>query len=290
MTWKEYFNLSRGQSRAAIILVSATVLSWLIYFTMPLWAGIKKQAVTADVKAKLALIQLDSSDKGYTNSSMEKFEPAKLTPFKFDPNTLDEAGFKKLGLRDKLISTLLNYRNKGGKFYNKESLKRIYGLHPDEFAQLEPYIDIPNERRQKYEKLNKPVVHVELNSADTSLLVQLNGVGSKTAWNIVQYRERLGGFAQVNQLQEVFGISPENYERMKPYCSVNPSRIKKINLSEATYAEINAHPYLKGELAKAITDFRKAKSYQLKNLNELKEIPLITDEIFRKIAPYLTIQ
>ena len=290
MTWKEYFNLSRGQSRAAFILVSATVLCWLVYFTMPLWAGLKKQAVTSDVKDKLALIQLDTAERKYANSSSEKIEPAKLTPFKFDPNTLDEAGFKKLGLRDKLISTLLNYRNKGGKFYNKESLKRIYGLHPDEFAQLEPYIDIPNESRQKYEKLERPVVHVELNSADTSLLVQLNGVGSKTAWNIAQYRERLGGFAQVNQLQEVFGISPENFARIKPNCTVNPSRIKKINLSEATYAEINAHPYLKGELAKAITDFRKAKSYQLKNLNELKEIPLITDEIFRKIAPYLTIQ
>lgn len=290
MSWKEYFNLSRGQSRAVFILVGITVLSWLVYFTMPLWAGMQKQHVSADVKAKLALLQMDSSQKGYANSTSERYEPAKLSPFAFDPNTLDEDGFKRLGLRPKLISTLLNYRNKGGKFYNKESLKRIYGLHPDEYAQLEPYINISDNGKPQFEKASKPNVHAELNSADTSVLVQLNGVGSKTAWNIVQYREKLGGFAHVNQLQEVFGISPENFARIKPNCSVNPSRIKKINLSEATYAEINAHPYLKGDIAKAITDFRKAKAYQLKNLNELKEIPLITDEIFRKIAPYLTIQ
>ena len=290
MNWKEYFHLSRGQSRAVFILTGLTMVVWLVYFTMPYWASSESATISEDVKAKLASIQFEEKEKSYGDAKSSDYKPASLTPFKFDPNTLDEEGFKRLGLRPKLISTLLNYRNKGGKFYNKESLKRIYGLHPDEYSQLEPYIDIAGSGSEKFDSKPKTSVRAELNSADTALLVQLNGIGSKTALNIVQYREKLGGFASVNQLQEVFGISPENFARIKPNCSVNPSLIKKINLSEATFAEINAHPYLKGEIAKAITDLRKAKSYQLKNLNELKENPLISDEIFRKIAPYLTIQ
>jgi DNA uptake protein ComE-like DNA-binding protein len=47
---------------------------------------------------------------------------------------------------------------------------------------------------------------------------------------------------------------------------------------------------LKGDIAKAIADFRKAKNYHIDNLQQLKEIQLINEEIFRKIAPYLSIQ
>ena len=44
--------------------------------------------------------------------------------FEFDPNTLDENGFRKLGLNDKVIHTLINYRSKGGHFKNVEDIKK----------------------------------------------------------------------------------------------------------------------------------------------------------------------
>ena len=63
--------------------------------------------------------------------------------------------------------------------------------------------------------------------------------------------------------------------------------VKRINLNEATFLEIHAHPYLRGELAKDIVDLRKQKNYHFENLLQLKEIELLDEKLFRKIAPYI---
>jgi competence ComEA-like helix-hairpin-helix protein len=116
---------------------------------------------------------------------------------------------------------------------------------------------------------------------------KLRGIGNKLSMNIVKYRIELGGFTRVEQLKEVWGISPETFELIKGNCHVNSKAIKKINLNEATLAEINVHPYLKGEIAKALVNYRKEHNYKIDNLLQIKEIELINDEIFRKIVPYL---
>jgi competence ComEA-like helix-hairpin-helix protein len=288
MLWKEYFSFTKGQRNAIIFLIVVLTFLSFIYFLMPQFVHNPIANKNNEIDSMIALIHFDSTSNDSDNK--QQTLPAKLTPFNFNPNTLDEAGFRKLGLRDKLIGTILNYRNKGGKFYNAESLKRIYGLHEDEFAQLEPYISIPNNYSNSFEQKPKEIISVELNTADTSQLVKLKGIGSKLSMNIIKYREQLGGFANVNQLKEVYGISLETFDKIKGNCTVNISKIKKINLNEATYGELNAHPLLRGEIAKAIADFRKAKNYHIDQISQLKEIELINDEKFRKIAPYLSIQ
>lgn len=293
MAWKEYFTFTKGQSIAILSLSIIIFLSTLAYFLLPQWAVNNNTNNLSKLDEMLAQLQVDTSANHQNYSrieSRETAEPQKLTPFMFDPNTLDEAGFLKLGLREKLVATLLNYRNKGGKFYNKESLKRIYGLHPEEYAQLEPYINIPGSYDSKSTNKTKTVITVELNRADTSQLVMLNGIGSKLAMNIVKYRTQLGGFVRLEQLNEVFGITPETFQKIKGNCKIDLSVVRSLNLREVTFAELNNHPYLKGELAKAIADYRKSKNYQIDNITQLKEIQLINDEIFRKIAPYLIIQ
>jgi DNA uptake protein and related DNA-binding proteins len=284
---KKLFTFTKGQ-QLAIILLLLTILSLLcIRIYLPYFITTPSTKNSTSIQQLLSQIQIDSN-VGYSNNyySKKADTPAKLTPFRFNPNTLDSAGWIRLGLPEKTVRTILNYRNKGGRFYNHESLKRIYGLHEIEYQQLATYIDIPNSYAQK----PKEHIQVELNSADTSLLKKLNGIGSKLSQNIIQYREQLGGYVRVEQLKEVWGIQEETYEKIKSHCKVNTSSVKKINLNEAPLAELNKHPYLKGDIAKAIADFRKAKQYQIDQLSQLKEIELIDEQIFRKIAPYLTLQ
>jgi len=293
MAWKEYFTFTKGQSIAILILSITIFACSFMYFLLPQWTAKSNNRNIAKLDEMIAQMQVDSATatQNYSYSKdKEEIKPQKLTPFMFDPNTLDESGFLKLGLREKLVGTLLNYRNKGGKFYNKESLKRIYGLHPEEYAQLEPYINIPGSYDSKSTNKTKTAITVELNRADTSQLVLLNGIGSKLAMNIVKYRTQLGGFVRLEQLNEVYGISPETYQKIKGNCKIDQSAVRKLNLNEATFAELNLHPYLKGEIAKSIADFRKSKNYHIDNINQVKEIQLINDEIFRKIAPYLIVQ
>lgn len=283
----EFLQWSRKQSRGSVILLLLLIASIALYYALPFWV---KPNITAAEQSKLdaivATLQTDAANESYSFSKNE--EAAKLTPFTFNPNTLDSSGFIRLGLRPRVVHTILNARRKGWTFYKPENFKKMYGLHEDEYKQLEPYISIPSPYGDK-PKYEKKTLHIELNSADTSQLVELPMIGSKLALNIVKYRETLGGFAKKEQIKEVFGISEETYKLIAPSLSVNSSNIKKLKLSEATYNDLNAHPYLRGELAKAIADWRKAKKYQINSLSELKEIELVSEEIFRKIAPYIAL-
>lgn len=283
---KEYFSFTKGQRIAIVALLIFIVIMSSINFLMPYIIHPKEDIPTDELKQLMAKIKIDSSQNNYY-SSKEKYIPTKLTPFNFNPNELDSNGFIRLGLRPKLAHTILNYRNKGGHFYNKEGFKKMYGLHEEEYQQLEAYISIP--ASNQYQSKPKEIISIELNSADTMQLNKLRGIGNKLSMNIVKYRTELGGFSKVDQLKEVWGISPETFEMIKGNCKVNLNTIKKINLNEATFAEINVHPYLKGEIAKSLVNFRKEHNYKIDNLSQIKEIELINGEIFRKIVPYLSL-
>lgn len=282
-----WFEFSNSQRMALLVLIALIVGTWGVYFMLPQWMPRKPVKASAKYQALIAAL-----DRGkFKNYSTTDIDTHCIRPFPFDPNILDSSGFVKLGLRPKLIHTLLNYRNKGGHFYRKEGLQKIYGMRPDEYDTLEPYIQIPElsfgKNTDGFQYAGTPI---ELNTADTTALIQLNGIGSKLAQNIIQYRDMLGGYVRVEQLTEVYGIRKETYQKIKPFIRVNLKRVKKINLNVATLAELNAHPYLRGEVANAIAAYRKAHDYKIAKLDDLKEIPLINEELFRKIANYLTLQ
>lgn len=278
---REYFTFSKSQQRGILTLLALIIVCSLLWFYLGRMMPSRITASDDELKQLIDALVIDSNGKGN-----EGKVAIRLTPFPFDPNTLDEAGFKRLGLRDRLVKTLLNYRNKGGKFYSKESLQRIYGLHEDEYRQLEPFIRLPDQvGNPAWTK--KEMTSIEINSADTTQWIGLPWIGSRLASNIVAYRERLGGFCRPEQLLEVFGITPESYARFRPYLRVDRKRIRTLNLNTATYYELNAHPYLHGALADSLAALRRRHQYKLDNLQQLREIALINDEIFRKIAAYL---
>lgn len=286
---KTYFTFTKNQSRAIISLLAIIFSSLLLYFFMPSILPQKRSIPPEELHPLLAKIQLEERLNDFSEQNVTRNSPQLLTPFSFDPNTLDSIGFLKLGLREKIVHTILNYRNKGGRFYNKKGLQRIYGLHPDEFKQLEPYIRISNSSYGSDFKQagNQEFLTIDINKADTTEFKKLRGIGSKLASNMVTYRNQLGGFVQKEQLKEVYGISAETYTLISAHIKVVSPAVKRINLNEATFLEINAHPYLRGELAKAIVDLRKQKNYHFENLLQLKEIELLDEKLFRKIAPYI---
>ena len=64
---------------------------------------------------------------------------------------------------------------------------------------------------------------VELNTADTTILKKVPGIGSTFARRIIKYRELLGGFFTVEQLREVYGLDEERYNAMKSWFSADMS-------------------------------------------------------------------
>ncbi len=224
--------------------------------------------------------------------------------FYFDPNTLSAEGWQKLGLRAKTIGTIQNYLSKGGKFRKSEDLQRIYGLFPNEFERIAPYIKIEatDETNNYKDFTDKPPTEnppvktytprysvVDINSADTTALIALPGIGSKLATRIISFRDKLGGFYSINQVGETFGLPDSTFQKIKQYLKLENTSVKKININTATIDELKAHPYIKYSLANPIVAYRNQHG-SFSKVEDTKKVMVITDEIYNKISPYLTIQ
>lgn len=95
-------------------------------------------------------------------------------------------------------------------------------------------------RAEAYLPKLKPGATIDLNSADTTLLKRVPGIGSSFARRIVKYRDLLGGYYVVEQLQEVYGMDRERYDAIHPYFTVGKS-VRPLTL---TIDSISYHPYL----------------------------------------------
>ena len=212
--------------------------------------------------------------------------------FEFDPNTIDEAGWKRLGLRDKTIGTIVNFRNKGGKFRTADDIEKIWGLFPDEAARLKPYVRIAAtagpDYKGKYKPYEKPAIAaVDINTADTSALMALPGIGAKLSARILQFRNKLGGFHSVEQVKETYALPDSVFQKIAPYLKLH-TRITPININEASIDQLKAHPYIRYHLANAIVQYRTQHgTYQ--TIEDVKKIMIVDEQIFTKMAPYLTV-
>lgn len=217
--------------------------------------------------------------------------PARLAPF--DPNTASEEELITLGFQPRTAKTIIKYRSHGGKFRKKEDLQKLYTLSKEDYERVAPYArfdDMP-ESKPAYAE-HKPASipssrTVELNNADTEALLSLRGIGPAFSKRILNFRNALGGFIAVEQLKEVYGFPDSTYQQIKYRLSVDAGKARKININQATEKELGQHPYIGRKLASNIIKFRnEIRSYS--EIEQLKQVPLINDEKYRKIAPYLS--
>lgn len=136
------------------------------------------------------------------------------------------------------------------------------------------------------QKKHKPLV-VELNSADSLDLVQLYNVGPVIAQRILRYRERLGGYVNIQQLREVHGIDSTRYADMQPHLTVDTAVVRRMDLNTADINQLKKHPYLDYYQAKAIVRQREQRG-PYHSVADLQDIPLIDPTTYTLIQHYLT--
>lgn len=213
--------------------------------------------------------------------------------FYFDPNTLSDSGWLALGLNLRQIKSIRKFLAKGGVFRNPESLKKMYCIKEELFLSLQPYIRIMEKdsvRKKfdplKYDRKPEPVKELlELNTADSAQLVAIKGIGPYFAAAIIRYRERLGGYQNIDQLLEINHVDEERLNSWKDRIRVDSSLIRKIDLNLATEKEL-IHPYLSYSMAKALVNYRKLHG-KFQQLREIMHTDLLDEERYRKIVPYL---
>lgn len=305
---REYLEFSRKERLAILTLA---VLIGIIFFLPDFMRGpTVKNRVAADSSWIAEFRELEKEERKETRFARHRREepvsqfqyerrssPGQKALFYFNPNTASEQEWRALGLREKTIETISRYRAKGGRFRKPEDLQRIYGLFPDEYERLAPFIRVEAEPATYPEDKNgfnsfpgketTPAL-IEVNSADTGVLIALPGIGSKLAARMIAFRDKLGGFYSVNQVAETFGLPDSTFRKIKPRLRADPEGIRKINLNSVSVDELKTHPYIRFALAKAIIAYREEHG-PFARAEDLKKILLITDDLYTKLAPYLLV-
>ena len=132
-----------------------------------------------------------------------------------------------------------------------------------------------------------PGVVIELNTADSAKLTELQGIGPSFARRIISYRDKLGGFVRKEQIKEIFGLDSEKYATIQSQVSIDESLIKKIPVNTVTFEQLSHFPYLSFKQMNAIIQFREQHG-EYESLADLKNIAIMDDATIEKIKPYIT--
>lgn len=238
--------------------------------------------------------------------------------FYFDPNTADSTQFLRLGLQPWQVRNIYKYRARGGVYQCKEDFAFVYGLTVKDYRRLEPYIrigadylpasslaEVQQKRRSVYggrhrnentsdtentenseKKAYTPKIrigeYIEVNTADTTELMKIPGIGSYYARQIVRYRNQLGGYVAREQLLEIDNFPEEAIK----YVEINEDDVQKLRINQLTIAQLKRHPYINYYQARAISDYRRLHG-RIQSMSELKLMKEFSSSDIERIIPYV---
>lgn len=291
-------------------------LVFILIINLLFWSGSFYKMLSKESKIEVEIRELKnlphenarSPSDGYVATGGETFNARDIKGdpryelFEFDPNTLAAEGWMKLGLSSRQASVVDNYRRAGGYFYKKEDLKKVYVISDAFYDRVSAYI--------KISKINRPweiddvkIVNnfisepvdpekddhletIEINSADTAVFMRLKGIGPVLSARIVKFREALGGFYNVEQIAEVYGLSKEVYDEIEKMLTVDTSGVKYLMINSIQKDEFAKHPYISGKEAEIILNYRNEHGpfAGSEDLNKIRGIDIAK---VSKVFPYL---
>lgn len=288
---RKWFSFSKGERIAIITILALILLLILACLFRPARKSLS-DASLHNLDSLLALRQ--AAIEAQQQQQAEKpQEVAELHPFPFNPNTITEDEWRQIGLTDRQIRNIMNYKAKGGKFYSKNDVGKLYTISEEDFAQLEPFIVLPEASRSKNTKSSaqsgvstpstdsgtasttkpekKAIPVVDLNTVDSTTLVELPQIGPYTAVRILEFRDKLGGFVDKEQLRAVKGMDEARYAAIEPYINLGETEIRKIDINRADFKSLVHHPYLSYEQVKRIFNQREKRG-MIKNWEQLEAL------------------
>lgn len=290
-----------------IIVLGAFVYSW----NKPKEGGVSPQKEYAAASSETKKHSTSSQPVSYA------VPEEKVETFPFDPNTADSTTLLKLGLAPWQVRAIYKYRAKHGRYHTPEEFKRLPGMTYELWERLGPQIRIArqfqyideNEKRSPISEKSVPatqpseksvvsqqadsvasrprkfdaIVQVDVNKADTAELMRIPGIGSYRSSKIVEYRRKLGGFKNIEQVMEACDLPDEVLQWFKVS---DEAPVKKVNINKLSLQRLMNHPYISFYQARAIVEYRKAYG-DIKGVEDLKGLEGFTPQKIEKLQPYL---
>lgn len=306
--WREYFYWNRTERRGTVfLLLLMTVLMGINLYIR--WRAPQNEPVSdPEFLALAARFAADTvqDESGYDEGEERRFAHRREFPSRrhspkfnrpaaaFDPNGLPQAEWERLGLSAAQAQSVKRFEEKGGRFYRKEDLKKLYVISEEFYVHIEPFLLFPEKPKTGFSEEKgwakaEPTGKVDINRADSTQLALLPGISPKMALRMLKVRETFGGFHSVEQLNDFNGFYAPQYEKLLTRAYAGPVTIKPLNLNYCTFKELMAVPGLNYEMAKTILNHRERNGF-FKKADDLVTLNLAEPGLYAKIAPYLAVK
>lgn len=285
------------------------VLGVLVLFCLGVWTGSKMNG-SKETEDTLSASVADSLQTAVAGTSSEGSSVSnEVRPQVFNPNSVDSLTLVACGLETWKVHTFLRYRAAGKQFYSEADLLDTYGWQADDIKKLRPYLrfgeqpsaatlTVPSYTRPHAQtatsaqaKETNATPHrdkfdthtlVDLNTADTTLLQRIPGIGPYYASQIVRMRERLGGYIDVEQLREIRNFPDESIDWFQVS---NPKQIRRVSLSD-DIPSLGRHPYIGYSRARALHQYQHLYG-TIKDSTTLAATRIFSHAELQQLLPYI---
>lgn len=295
---KEYFNFSKREQNGLVVLF---VLLVAIIGTN-IFVSVRKS------NPKVDFSDFETEIDSFLVYQQTHFDDSEL--FAFDPNTASREDLLRLGLSPKSVNGIMNYREKGYKFYKPEDIMRVRTLKPEEYEVIKDYIVIErqqysnnysrNDYRHEYrDKDNAQSTELFDFDPNTATKDELERLGFKPwqAENIIKYRSKGGRFKQPSDITKIHGVDAEFAERLMPYIKIESQSQHQpqsasyeilVNINTATASDFQKLKGIGEAYSKRIVAYRE-KLGGFIAVEQIREVYGMTDELYNSILPSLKV-
>lgn len=288
--WNWIFRFSKGHHLGLFILISLIIgIQILIY-----WHKNKEVEVLPISKEEAAWIASQNEIDSLVESQIE--DGNKIYPF--NPNFITDYKGYKYGMTLAQIDKLHQFRKQNKYVNSAEEFQNLTGVSNEWMKQYSPYFKFPDWVTQK--KKNKfvdysakfktnpsRIIVKDINTASKEELESVYMIGEKTALKIIAEREKLGGYASMEQLSYIWGMSPEAIlDLNKKFAVQSNIGLKKIKINDSTTKELTQFPYFNYAIAKNIVTYRSMNG-DFRKIDDLTNVKLFPVEKLKIIALYL---
>lgn len=228
-----------------------------------------------------------------------KKEKNEYTPkiYPYNPNFLTDYKGYKYGMTTEQIDRLFAFRKQNKYVNSAKEFQEVTKVSDSLLKEMSVYFKFPDWVNKKSEYVSKytsfskkekeVIVVKDINHATAEDLMKIRGIGEGISARILKEREKFGAFASMEQMQFIWGLSPEVIDYLNQYFKVvDVSNIKKLNINTATMKELSAFPFFNYSLAREILIYRSMNS-KIRGIEDLTKIKGLSIEKVSVIALYL---
>ena len=281
MSWRDFLYFSKGERRGLIVVLCLITIAGIMIILSNKQTSVsdsEMQHISADDVREQSNKPLNqqtstnsySQEKGLITS--EKSGSAKAS--KQSSSSISKKNPETATSSDASSSADTKNSSENKKESVSERVQRLTSLSKPSYSRIEKF---------------KEGTVVELNTADTTILKKVPGIGSAFAKRIVGYRNLLGGYYSVTQLSEVYGIDEEKYNSLVTWFSADPSFISALAVNNLSQDSLRRHPYINYNQAKIISQLRKQKG-KLNGWENLQLLEEFGEEDKIRLQHYLSFE